>query len=253
MIDHNSYKPLYRQLADYLVANIKEGTWPVGVAIPSEPELTEQFQVSRNTVRSALRKLEQDGLIYRVPGKGTFVATTKLEISLGRLTGFSEDVRAMGMVPRYKILEITTMPATAKIAAKLQMAPDSEVIFVYRLALASDLPYIVVKSYLPKRWFELRGLDVAKDISAGGSFYNLLENRYGVRLGKSTITITASTANADEARLLHCNVGDPVLINERVTLTHEDDKPIEYTIGAGHPKRHQWTTTLTRLYENKIT
>jgi GntR family transcriptional regulator len=247
LVDRSSFKPLYHQLADHLLEGIQSGDWLIGDTLPSEQDLMNRFGVSRNTVRGGLRRLEQDGFIYRVAGKGTFVASTRLDQSLGRLTGFSEDARALGMKPRYRNLAIQVQPASPYVAAKLHLAPESEIIFVHRLQLANDLPYVVVKAFLPRRWFDLRGFDVMRDLQ-DGSFYALLENRYGIRMGKSTITITADAATGETARLLRCSEGAPVLISRRVTLTEDEEAPIEYTIGEGHPQRHQWSTTLVRHY-----
>ncbi|MEG2417310.1 MAG: GntR family transcriptional regulator, partial [Eubacterium sp.] len=72
-------KPLYVQLEELIRNKIEEGEWKAQTAIPSESELNRMFGVSRMTIRSACSQLVQEGLLYRVPGKGTFVADAKIE------------------------------------------------------------------------------------------------------------------------------------------------------------------------------
>ena len=84
-LDRNSYKPLYMQLGDLLVAHIRKNQLKGGELLPSEKALTDRFQVSRMTTRLAIQRLEREGLVYKIQGKGTFVAQSD---SKGQIQGF---------------------------------------------------------------------------------------------------------------------------------------------------------------------
>jgi DNA-binding GntR family transcriptional regulator len=73
-IDHEGEMPLWRQLADLLKAQIESGDLPAGRVVPSETTLVQRYGLSRGTVRKALGWLAEQGLVNRVPGRGTFVA-----------------------------------------------------------------------------------------------------------------------------------------------------------------------------------
>lgn len=96
MLDKQSPIPIYIQIEEQLKQQIQQGDFPVGTAIPSERELTERFDVSRMTVRQAITNLVNDGLLYREKGRGTFVASPKVEQPLNGLTSFTEDMVKRG-------------------------------------------------------------------------------------------------------------------------------------------------------------
>jgi GntR family transcriptional regulator len=243
MLEKQSYKPIYLQIADNLIKNIKDGTWEIGATVPSEHQLMKQFQISRNTARDALNEIEQHGYIYRVPGKGSFVASIRLDQHYNFLNGFSQDVAALGMTPSHTIFEIKTVKATPFVAAKLQIAPGSNVLYMHRLLLADDLPYIVVRSYLTSQWLEINGIEISAELLGHGSFYEYLDKKYNIVFNSAVNTLRAGAANAEDAEILRIPPGHPVLLSERISRT-DDNIPRELTLGVGHPDRHQWTVML---------
>lgn len=245
ILDKKSYMPLYRQLYDYLVENIKEGRWQCGSRIPSELELSDQFQISRNTVREAIKELEKINLIYRIRGKGTFVSSSKLEQKLNTLTGFSEDVRAIGMVPSYKNIQIQTIQAPPIVSEKLNLPLNSKVLFLHRLGFADNTPFIIAKTYLNMEWLDSHRISISEKELKDGSLYELLEKGFNVSLNYSNLLIYAKSATKEEAEILGCRKGSPLLVSERVTHLL-DDTLIEYNISVGHCDRHRWTTTIYR-------
>ena len=86
----NSQRPLYEQVKEQLLAKIDEGTYLPLAQLPSEHELSEQFNVSRITIRQALHRLSQEGVIFKVHGKGTFVSKPKAYQNISQLQGFAE-------------------------------------------------------------------------------------------------------------------------------------------------------------------
>ena len=89
--------PLYFQLKSMLLDAIKRGDYPVDSMIPTEKELSEMFQISRTTVRQAITEMVQEGWLYRVKSKGTFVSRPKISQDfISRLTSFAEDMKSSG-------------------------------------------------------------------------------------------------------------------------------------------------------------
>src|SRR6478609_192359 len=107
----------------------------VGETIPSERQLTNHLGVSRLTVRAALDELVRDGYLERRHGSGTYVTEPKIAQPLS-LTSFSDDMRRRGMVPGSRTLELTTTPAGARLARRLQVAPSEQLVRIKRLRLA---------------------------------------------------------------------------------------------------------------------
>lgn len=76
MIGSTKRTPLYSQIRDYVLANIQQRHWQANDQLPTELELAEKFNVSRFTVKKAMEELVKEGLIYRIQGKGSFIAQT---------------------------------------------------------------------------------------------------------------------------------------------------------------------------------
>ena len=104
MLDRNNPKPLYQQLRDVLVDAIDSGRWGPNDKIPSENELSVTYGLSRMTVRSVITDLVREGLLYRVQGKGTFVAEKIVTVSPSYI-GIREQLEKMGYEVNTKIIE----------------------------------------------------------------------------------------------------------------------------------------------------
>src|SRR5205807_1250315 len=98
-LERSNPVPLYYQLKEVLKQQIRAGHLAPHTAIPSEPELVMQYQVSRATVRQALAELVHEGLLYRQHGKGTFVSEPRIQQTLGELISFTETMRRRGKQP----------------------------------------------------------------------------------------------------------------------------------------------------------
>lgn len=110
-INFQSHLPYYVQLLEFLKEHIKKGIWKPGELIPSEKKIGEYYQVSRTTVRLALRELELEGLIFKRKGKGSFVTRPKISEGLiQKLTGFHHDMVERGLTPVTKVLDQQVIP-----------------------------------------------------------------------------------------------------------------------------------------------
>jgi GntR family transcriptional regulator len=231
--------PLYLQLKDTLVAEIKAGHYLVHQRLPSERELSERYKVSRMTARQALLDLARDGLVYTRVGKGTFVAELKIDQQLRTVTGFSQDIRARGSQPSSVVLEAKVIPATPEVAAALRLLAGAEVIALARVRLADGNPLAVETAYLP---FMLCPNLLHHDFSIE-SLYSILEKEYGFLLTQADQTIEAALATPQEAELLKLTPPAAMLHMERLTV-RQDGQPIEYVLSTYRGDRYKFCSQL---------
>jgi len=227
--------PLYQQIKERLILAIRSGEFEPHQRLPSERELSEQYGVSRMTVRQALQALVRDGLLYTRVGKGTFVAEPKIDQQLRRLTGFSQDVTARGGKPGSRVLEAQVIEATPEVAAALRMTPNSEIIRLMRLRLSNGTPLAIETAHLPfARFPGLLSHDFAVE-----SLYGVLEQEYGVALTEAEQVLEAAVADVDEVRLLELTPPAAVMRMQRLTVDSEGE-PVEYVLSSYRGDRYKF-------------
>lgn len=231
--------PLYIQLKDSLAAEIRAGSHRPHQRLPSERELSEDYHVSRMTVRQALLELARDGFIYTRVGKGTFVAEPKIDQQLRALTGFTQDVRARGGHPASRVLEAKVTPAAPEIAVALHLAPSVAVVKLARLRLAEGLPLAIETAYLP---FSLCPNLLSHDFSME-SLYAVLESENGLMLSEAEQTIEAGLAEPRELELLELVAPAAVLRIQRTTFAGHG-VPVEYVLSTYRGDRYKFCSTL---------
>ncbi|MFV2197503.1 GntR family transcriptional regulator [Nocardiopsis sp. LOL_012] len=209
-IDPANPLPKYVQLRDAILDWITESGLGVDDMVPSERELSALYGLSRMTVRQSVDLLVTEGRLYRVPGKGTFVARPKIEMSLV-LASFSEDMRARGYEPGARELIRRTIPASGHTARMLDIAPGTPVHHIERMRTADGEPMAVERSNIPAA--EVPGLE-GFDLSAR-SLYEVLEHEYDILLDSGEQTIEAGLCDSSDSRLLGLPAGSPVLVMQR--------------------------------------
>lgn len=215
--------PLYSQLRDVLRTRILDGHYPAHSQMPSESELGALFLVSRITVRQALAELQREGLIFRIHGKGTFVAKPKAFQNITRLQGFAEAMAGQGHEIINQVTGFKRLPATATVAQRLGLAEGDPVIEIRRIRLLNREPVSLELTWLPPAL----GEPLHKADLASRDIFLILENDLGVTLGHADISIEAMLADAGLAHALRLEEGSPVLRIER--LTHDGQgRPIDF-------------------------
>jgi len=245
-IDRNSPIPLYAQLKTVLREQIEHGSSRPGDRLPSELELCEQFDVSRIVVRQALAELTQEGYIVRRQGLGSFVAKPKIKESLvQKLTGFFDDMVEQGLKPHTAVLrqEITT--ASARVASRLDIPENSEVIRIDRVRSVGDEPIVFVTTYLPAH---LCPALIDADLSQQ-SLYNFLESECALHMDRGHRSIEAVPAGAYEADLLGIEPGSPLLQLDSTSYL-ADGQAIEYYRAYHRGDRSRFDVQLVRVPEH---
>jgi GntR family transcriptional regulator len=216
-LDRQSSVPIYTQVKARIARAISTGELQPHRRIPSERELSSVFGVSRMTIRQALIELIGEGSLYTRSGKGTYVAESKIEQPLQRLTSFTQDMAARGRRPSSQLIGAELLPAPIELAQALDIPPGSELVRIRRLRLADGEPLAIETSHLPHtRCPRLLDQDLQQH-----SLYQLLHDRYGLELASAKQTIEAAAPTDEERELLRMPEGVPVLRIHRFTSTRE--------------------------------
>lgn len=218
--------PLYFQLKELIVAEIKSGLYPVDSLIPTEKELSEQFDISRTTVRQAVTELVQEGWLYRIKSKGTFIARQKLKQDfLQRLETFRDQMKRLGLEPSTEVLECKVTRASHEVAENLQMEEGEQVIYLFRRRFGDGEPVVTVETYLPfDKCAFLKDQDFEKV-----SLYDVLASREGTRIFSAKRLVEAVEANHEDVQYLHVRKGSPIQLVHTVSVNRAD-VALEYSI-----------------------
>ncbi|HML36530.1 MAG TPA: GntR family transcriptional regulator [Bacillota bacterium] len=239
-IDKSVPIPLYFQLKQLILSEIQDGNYKSGDMIPTENEISDAFKISRTTVRQAVTELVQEGWLYRVKSKGTFVSLPKINQDfIKKLESFNDQIIRAGMEPSTEVLELKTMPATEVVAKHLEIKENESVIFLYRKRLADGEPIVTIKTYLPY------------DTCSFVMEHNLEQERLYAILRQSPATtvfrveriVEAVEATAEDANLLNIKKGKPI---QHFTSTGYSTfgKPIEYSLARYRGDRNSFEITV---------
>ena len=149
---------LYSRVETVLASEIIDGGLRVGDQLPTEDDLIARFEVSRITVRRAIQNLVSRGLVEIRRGKGTFVAAPKITQELAELSGFVEDMHALGRKPTARVTGKEIVTADATVASQLALTRGERVVRIRRVRLADGIPLSFDETFLP--------LDLGKKIIA---------------------------------------------------------------------------------------
>jgi GntR family transcriptional regulator len=246
-IDFNSNIPYYIQLVEVLKDRLRSSELNPGDKLPGEFELCEQFGISRTVVRQALQELEQDGLIVRRKGKGTFVAPPKIDESLiQRLTGFYEDMTSRGKIPKTQVLRFEVIPPSSKVAELLGLSAGQNIFVIERLRSVNDDTIVMVTTYIPYHLCpELGRFDLTDH-----SLYAILEQEFGLSISHGRRTIEAVSANQREAELLRIPDCSPLILLDSITYL-SDGTPVEYYHALHRGDRSRFVVELVRGREGE--
>ena len=240
LLDKHSHIPIYVQIEEILKQRIYLEEYKIGENIPSERELSLQFDVSRMTVRQSITNLVNSGLLYREKGRGTYVANPKLEQPLMGLTSFTEDMKARGMEPSSKVLRFEKIVPPMDIARDLLLEQGEEVFFVVRIRSADSKPMAIERTYIPVKVYP--ELDEKKIM---GSLYALIEAKFHQKIGNAIQQMEAAIVANEDSKYLQINSTAPVLIIKRTSFL-ADGIPFELVRSIYRADRYKFISEIKR-------
>ena len=218
-LDRTSPVPLWAQLLTDLRARVANGEFDD--RFPTDEELRQEYEVSRQTVREAARRLQVEGVIVRERGRGSSLAGSSLEQPLHALYSLAHTAQDLGLREHSEVLVLRIEPA-GDAAGPLELDPDADAVFVERLRYVGDEPMSLHRSWLPAD----RTAGLLDAHLRTGSLYDALATCCGVRVTGGREWIRPAIPDAAMRRLLHLGAKGAVLVVER--LATAGGTPVEW-------------------------
>ncbi len=225
-LDHQSDKPLHIQAEEMLRKLIETDEYKKGKLLPNEVLLSEQLNISRNTLRQAINKLVFEGLLVRKRGYGTKVAKKGVTGGVKNWLSFSQEMAAMGIEVKNYELHVSFKKPNEEIRNFFDIAegaPD-RCLVLERVRGNKDFPFVSFISYFNP------DIPLTGDEDYSMPLYTMLKKEYNVVVKTSKEEISASLAGSAIAEKLEISSNDPILIRKRFVYDI-DGKPVEYNIG----------------------
>lgn len=224
-ISKNSDIPISQQLEKMILNRIETGLLNPGDRVESEPGVAKRFDISRSTVRNVYERLVSRNILFRRPGKGTYVALPFNAGNASLLVGFSKKMEAVGMTPRTLLLKNKIVKAPEKVQEKLKIEKGEKIIEIHRIRSIKEIPFVIHLAYLP--------LEACRSVLDADleniSLTAFIENVLGVPIAYAEETVLALPAEPHEASLLDIKKGFPVLVKEGISYDRNNN-PIRYSI-----------------------
>jgi GntR family transcriptional regulator len=216
-------QPIYCQIKQDMIHKIVAEEYRPGQCLPSERDLCEIYGVSRMTVRLAINELRSEGHIYKIQGKGTFVATRKIQQDLLKLVSFSYEMRQLGRVPGSRDVAVSEEKATVGVAEKLQIAIGAPVTVIERLRTANGEPLAFQRNYISKKLCE----GIERYDFEERSLYEIFEEKYNIIVSKAFQSLETVFITGRDAERLNVPENSLGLFMRRETYS-SNNLPVEY-------------------------
>ncbi len=208
--------PLYLQIMQHLQGKIESGEWQEGTMIPTEKDLCKEYDVSKITVREAIKILVKDGVLSRTPGKGTFVTRPKLEQELNRFFSFTRWAKQQGLEPASRVLRVETQKCDQHIAKHLAIEAGDSITRIERLRLGGREPLMFETIWVPSDLCPNLHLQDLSNVPLN----DIITKMYQIPLTKAIETIESSIADEYAAQLLGIEKESLMLMVEHTALTN---------------------------------
>ena len=206
--------PKYQAIHAELRRQILAGELAPGSQLPPQPELAAAFGVTLMTLRQAVSALEVEGLVWAARGKGTFVSDKPVDIQLGNLSSFSQQMRAAGVAVDTELLDMSLVSAGEQPAARRALGLDGGLLCLTRRRSSGAVAFSLQRSFLEQG---LGGLEGSADF-AGDSLYDTIEAATGWTVVEARESITAVALDQDAAARLDAQAGHPSLLSVRTSI-----------------------------------
>ena len=239
-LDKSTPVPLYYQLKEEIIRQIKDGSCPADSPLPTEMEFSDMFSISRTTVRQAITELAREGWVYRIKSKGTFVSEPKLNQDfISKLLPFEDEMKKLGKVPSTKLLEMKICKPTDQAAEHLGISLNAKVLYLNRLRFADGEPVVTVETYLPCDYcLFVRDHDLEHE-----SLYRVMSQQEETTVYSITRRVEAVEATAADVKYLGMKKGKPVQLFYSVGY-NKDRKPMEFSVARYRADKSSFEVTV---------
>ena len=232
----------YIQIAESLLDWIGKEKIKPGTRLPPERELSQSLGVNRATLRQALNILEEQGLIFRRQGQGTFVAEPKIERQAGKLVPFTKSMQKKGYLIEGRLIAFEKITTEAFLADELQISIGQPAYFIHRLRMINHEPVLIEKLIVPEKYFpNMDQFDLASR-----SLYEVMEHEYDVSVIHARQSLEPVVATEYESELLGINPGAPLMLERRLAYD-QYARPVERARDLFRGDRFRFVTEMAPL------
>jgi len=234
-------EPAYQVLRQRLRDEIAAGAYPDGVRLPTESELVAQHGLSRQTVRRAFQDLVAEGVVYRVPGRGTYANRGYL-----RQLGSIEDLMSLSEDTTMEVLHGLSRRVDVTAASRLRLEHDVVYAVVFR-RLHDGVPFVVTTVHLPESVARLvfDSAELADGAVGTNTVIGVLEPHLDQPIAEAAQSITVAPADDLVATALSCAPGHPMLRVDRL-YSDTTGTPVELSVSHFLPEQYTYRVTLRR-------
>jgi len=240
-IEKDSPLSLYYQLKQIIIDMIDKRELKENDRLSTEQELCDQYNISRATVRQALKELENEDYIYKIQGKGTFVSPRRFQQDLLKFYSFTEEMKKIGKIPSSQVLDFKIITPNEKVSRILNIDQNKKAYEFIRLRLADNEPMILESTYMPYGLFP----DITKGKLEITPLYDILINEYNETFSKAEESFRPTLLSREEAKILNYIKGGPAILLERITYDGEK-RVIEYTKSVARGDRFKYHVILEK-------
>lgn len=235
-----AYQVLSRQLRDEIAA----GRYRDGARLPTESELVERHGVSRQTVRRAFQDLVAEGVVYRVPGRGTYADESAVRYL--RQLGSIEDLMSLSEDTTMEVLRGLARRVDVDAASRLRLDDDVVYTVVFR-RLHGGIPFVLTRVHLVEDVAAavLDAPELARGAVSPHTIIGLLEPQLRYPITEAAQSITVAAADAEVAAAVGCEPGHPMLRVDRL-YSDSTGTPVELSVSHFLPEQYTYRVTLRR-------
>lgn len=225
MINRNSEVPCYSQLSKILLEQIRSGSLSPGGRLPTESAISKKYKLNRHTVRRAIESLAEEGMVYKIKGKGTFLAKTKIPYKVSKKTQFTTSILQAGLQPDATLLDTYEIIAGEEFSKKLNIQPDDKVSVLEILRYADGIPFSHTSSFLSAQKFP--GIHTL--LNRSFSLYRLLEEHYGIEATRKSSAFEVAMPDDKDMEILEISPKTPLLVVKSLSES-QDGEIVEYCL-----------------------
>lgn len=206
--------PKYQAIYLVLRQRILDGELAPGSRLASQQELANEFGVTVMTLRQAIAALEAEGLLWAARGKGTFVADRPVDVGVGNLSSFAEQMNSVGLDLSTEVLAIDTVSASAHPEAAAALETAEPLSRMLRRRRVKGVPISLQRSFLAPGAVSI---DLKNEL-AGYSLYDAIKESTGWEISEARETVTAVGLDASDAEMLETEPGHPAMLSIRTSI-----------------------------------